>query len=171
MFEKRYPKAAEMMNIVGNGRGAEMDTYGKQLGKQQVQAVVDYYRGLAKKKVHAGLVDSVGPRGRSVARVDIGRPRPFHAFARRQDPGVSGAAGSSGRGRRSCISGAHGSRTVPRDAKLWEEPPHRRSQLYSSAPLPKQSCAAGARLLHLQYHLYALRRSTGEDPWIAASLR
>ena len=41
--------AAEMMNVVENGKGAHMDAYGKQLAKQQIQAVVDYYRGLTKK--------------------------------------------------------------------------------------------------------------------------
>lgn len=39
----------EMANIVEKGKGADMDAYGKQLSKPQIQAVVDYYRGLAKK--------------------------------------------------------------------------------------------------------------------------
>ena len=41
--------AEEMIKIVEDGKGADMDAYGKQLSKQQIQAVVDYYRGLGKK--------------------------------------------------------------------------------------------------------------------------
>lgn len=38
----------EMIKIVENGKGANMDAFGKELGKDQVRAVVDYYRSLAK---------------------------------------------------------------------------------------------------------------------------
>ncbi|HEY7334621.1 MAG TPA: cytochrome c [Bryobacteraceae bacterium] len=41
--------AQEMIKIVENGKGADMDGYGKQLSQQQIQAVVEYYRGLAAK--------------------------------------------------------------------------------------------------------------------------
>jgi len=41
-------KAEEMVKIVTEGKGADMDSYGKQLTKPQIQSVVDYYRSLAK---------------------------------------------------------------------------------------------------------------------------
>lgn len=40
--------AEEMIKIVQNGKGADMDAYGKQFSAQQIQALVEYYRGLAK---------------------------------------------------------------------------------------------------------------------------
>lgn len=40
--------AAEMQKIVENGKGDAMDAYGKELGKDVIKAVVDYYRSLAK---------------------------------------------------------------------------------------------------------------------------
>ena len=40
--------AAEMMKIVENGKGTDMDAYGKDLSKDQITAVVDYYRSLGK---------------------------------------------------------------------------------------------------------------------------
>jgi|SRR5690348_7269038 len=41
-------KPDEMIKIVENGKPPDMDAYGKTLSKDQVKAVVDYYRGLAK---------------------------------------------------------------------------------------------------------------------------
>lgn len=41
-------KAEDMVKIVTDGKGADMDSYGKQLTKPQIQSVVDYYRSLAK---------------------------------------------------------------------------------------------------------------------------
>ena len=41
-------KADEMLKIVESGKGADMDAFGKDLRKDQIKAVVDYYRGLAK---------------------------------------------------------------------------------------------------------------------------
>ena len=38
----------EMIKIVENGKGANMDAFGKELGKDQVKAVTEYYRSLAK---------------------------------------------------------------------------------------------------------------------------
>ena len=38
----------EMIKIVTDGKGADMDAFGKELGNDQVKAVVAYYRGLAK---------------------------------------------------------------------------------------------------------------------------
>ena len=38
----------EMIKIVTDGKGADMDAFGKELGTDQVKAVVAYYRGLAK---------------------------------------------------------------------------------------------------------------------------
>jgi len=40
--------AADMIKIVENGKGADMDGFGKELSKDQIKAVVDYFRGLAK---------------------------------------------------------------------------------------------------------------------------
>jgi hypothetical protein len=40
--------APDMIKIVENGKGADMGAYGKELSKDQVTAVVDYYRGLGK---------------------------------------------------------------------------------------------------------------------------
>ena len=39
---------AEMIKIVENGKGQDMDAFGKELGKDQTKAVVEYYRSLAK---------------------------------------------------------------------------------------------------------------------------
>jgi len=41
-------KEDEMIKIVENGSGMDMSGYSKQLSKEQIKAVVDYYRGLAK---------------------------------------------------------------------------------------------------------------------------
>jgi len=40
--------ADEMMKIVSDGKGTDMDAYGKEFSKDQIKALVDYYRGLAK---------------------------------------------------------------------------------------------------------------------------
>src|SRR3954465_12168480 len=40
--------AADMIKIVDAGKGADMDGYGKALSKDQIKAVVDYFRSLAK---------------------------------------------------------------------------------------------------------------------------
>lgn len=40
--------AEEMIKAVQDGKGANMDSYGKDLSKEQIKAVVDHYRGLAK---------------------------------------------------------------------------------------------------------------------------
>jgi mono/diheme cytochrome c family protein len=40
--------AEDMIKAVQNGKGANMDAYGKEFGKDQIKALVDYYRGLAK---------------------------------------------------------------------------------------------------------------------------
>ncbi len=40
--------AADMIKIVENGKGNDMDGFGKELGKDQIKTLVDYYRGLAK---------------------------------------------------------------------------------------------------------------------------
>jgi mono/diheme cytochrome c family protein len=39
--------AAEMIQIVQNGKGADMDAYGKDFSAVQIKGLVDYYRGLA----------------------------------------------------------------------------------------------------------------------------
>jgi mono/diheme cytochrome c family protein len=39
----------EMIAIVTSGKGVDMAAYNKELTKLQIDAVVDYYRGLAKK--------------------------------------------------------------------------------------------------------------------------
>src|SRR5579859_3024607 len=39
---------AEMVKIVTKGKGKDMDGYEKELSKEQIDAVVDYYRGLGK---------------------------------------------------------------------------------------------------------------------------
>ena len=39
---------AEMIKIVTDGKGADMDGYKSQLSKDQIKTVVDYYRSLAK---------------------------------------------------------------------------------------------------------------------------
>jgi len=40
--------APDMIKIVENGKGSGMDGYGKELSKDQIKAVVDYYRSLGK---------------------------------------------------------------------------------------------------------------------------
>jgi mono/diheme cytochrome c family protein len=40
--------AADMIKVVQNGKGTDMDAYGKEFSADQVKALVDYYRGLAK---------------------------------------------------------------------------------------------------------------------------
>jgi mono/diheme cytochrome c family protein len=39
---------AEMIGIVTNGKGSDMDGFGKDLMPDQIKAIVQYYRGLAK---------------------------------------------------------------------------------------------------------------------------
>jgi mono/diheme cytochrome c family protein len=40
--------AADMMKIVSEGKGTDMDAFGKELSKDQIKGIVDFYRGLAK---------------------------------------------------------------------------------------------------------------------------
>jgi mono/diheme cytochrome c family protein len=40
--------AAEMIKIVEEGKGVDMDAFGKDLSKADIKAVVDYYRDFAK---------------------------------------------------------------------------------------------------------------------------
>ncbi len=40
--------ADEMLKIVTDGKGQDMDGYGKTLSKDQIKGLVDFYRGLAK---------------------------------------------------------------------------------------------------------------------------
>ena len=40
--------AEEMIKVVTDGKGQDMDAYGKQFNKDQIKGLVDYYRGLAK---------------------------------------------------------------------------------------------------------------------------
>lgn len=40
--------ADAMIKVVENGKGSDMDGYGKDLSKDQIKAVVDYYRSLGK---------------------------------------------------------------------------------------------------------------------------
>lgn len=40
--------AVDMIKIVENGKGSDMDAYGKELSKEQIMAVVNYYRSLGK---------------------------------------------------------------------------------------------------------------------------
>jgi mono/diheme cytochrome c family protein len=40
--------AEEMIKIVTDGKGTDMDAFGKDLSKDQVKALVDYYRSLGK---------------------------------------------------------------------------------------------------------------------------
>ena len=41
-------KADEMMKVVDTGKAPDMDAYGKDFSKDQIKALVEYYRGLAK---------------------------------------------------------------------------------------------------------------------------
>lgn len=41
-------KPEEMIKIVSDGKGADMDGYSKELSKDEIKALVDYYRGMAK---------------------------------------------------------------------------------------------------------------------------
>jgi mono/diheme cytochrome c family protein len=38
----------EMIKIVADGKGADMDAFGKDLSKEQIKSVVEYYRSLGK---------------------------------------------------------------------------------------------------------------------------
>ena len=38
----------EMSRVVQNGKGVDMNAYGKEFSKDQIKALVDYYRSLAK---------------------------------------------------------------------------------------------------------------------------
>jgi mono/diheme cytochrome c family protein len=40
--------AEAMIKVVTDGKGQDMDAYGKQFNKDQIKGLVDYYRGLAK---------------------------------------------------------------------------------------------------------------------------
>ena len=40
--------ADDMIAIVTNGKGQDMDGFSKQFNKDQIKGLVDYYRGLAK---------------------------------------------------------------------------------------------------------------------------
>jgi mono/diheme cytochrome c family protein len=40
--------AEEMIKVVTNGKGQDMDAFGKQFNKDQIKGLVDYYRSLAK---------------------------------------------------------------------------------------------------------------------------
>ena len=39
---------ADMEKIVANGKGQDMDGFGKDFSKDQIKAIVEYFRGLAK---------------------------------------------------------------------------------------------------------------------------
>ena len=41
-------KTEEMLKIVETGKTPDMDAYGKDFSKDQIKALVEYYRGLAK---------------------------------------------------------------------------------------------------------------------------
>ena len=40
--------AADMMMVVQNGKGTDMDAYGKEFNADQIKGLVEYYRSLAK---------------------------------------------------------------------------------------------------------------------------
>jgi len=40
--------AADMIKIVQNGKGTDMDAYGKEFNADQIKGLVEYYRSLAK---------------------------------------------------------------------------------------------------------------------------
>ena len=40
--------AEDMAKVVENGKGADMPAYGKEINKDQIKGVVEYYRSLAK---------------------------------------------------------------------------------------------------------------------------
>ncbi|HEV2200645.1 MAG TPA: c-type cytochrome [Bryobacteraceae bacterium] len=40
--------AAAMEKVVANGKGQDMDGFGKDFSKDQIKAIVEYFRGLAK---------------------------------------------------------------------------------------------------------------------------
>lgn len=40
--------ADEMIKVVTDGKGPDMDAYGRQFNKEQIKGLVDYYRGLGK---------------------------------------------------------------------------------------------------------------------------
>jgi hypothetical protein len=39
--------AADMIKVIQNGKGTDMDAYGKDLNADQIMGIVDYYRSLA----------------------------------------------------------------------------------------------------------------------------
>jgi mono/diheme cytochrome c family protein len=41
---------SQMIDVVNKGKDPDMDGYGKELTPDQIRQIVDYYRGLAKKK-------------------------------------------------------------------------------------------------------------------------
>ena len=41
-------KAEEMIKIVTDGKGTDMDAFGQEFSRDQIKGLVDYYRGLAK---------------------------------------------------------------------------------------------------------------------------
>jgi mono/diheme cytochrome c family protein len=41
-------KPEEMIKVVTDGKGTDMDAFGKEFKPDQIKALVDYYRGLAK---------------------------------------------------------------------------------------------------------------------------
>jgi len=40
--------AADMIKVVQNGKGTDMDAYGKEFNADQIKGLVEYYRSLAK---------------------------------------------------------------------------------------------------------------------------
>jgi cytochrome c6 len=40
--------AADMIKVVQNGKGTDMDAYGKEFSADQIKGLVEYYRSLAK---------------------------------------------------------------------------------------------------------------------------
>jgi hypothetical protein len=40
--------ADQMITVVQNGKGTAMSAYGKDFNKEQIKALVEYFRGLAK---------------------------------------------------------------------------------------------------------------------------
>ena len=46
--ESQKLSEAEMIEIVSKGKGKDMDGFEKELGKEMIKQIVEYYRGLAK---------------------------------------------------------------------------------------------------------------------------